>query len=203
MLRKKNMFILLSIFVMGCEVQNPVITDPNSTNQNNTNTQNQTNTQTTGSLKFNKISEANKALQNNSQAQTASNSDNSRNSALASPALSPSLGKAEMGAAPSDAMVSSRMMMPRPSGFQEYVMISNEEASSDGFVGTYLETYKKIVKPLLLELDPNANLRWTNGGSGNDGKNLPSSEMNSYQWQFSYVSNDKKEVYDLYISDKK
>lgn len=203
MLLKKNMFILLSIFVMGCEAQNPVITDPNSTNQNNSNTQNQTNTQTTGSLKFNKISEANKALQNNSQAKTVANPNSSRNSDLATPALAPSLGKAEMGAAPSDAMVSSRMMMPRPSGFQEYVMISNEEASSDGFVGTYLETYKKIVKPLLSELDTNANLKWSNGGAGNDGKNPVSNEMNSYQWQFSYVSNDKKEVYDFYISDKK
>ncbi len=99
---------------------------------------------------------------------------------------------------------------PAPGAFEEYVMVDYEEAKADGFTGTYLETLNKKVKPVISAWSSDARHTSSNGSTDNNGlnKSLDSSQEGSpyyyspYQWQYTYASASKKEVYSIFVSTK-
>lgn len=100
---------------------------------------------------------------------------------------------------------------PAPGMFEEYVMVAFEEAKSDGFTGTFLDAYSKKVKPVIAEWSSDARLTNTYGSTDDQGQNkVPSGVQepnyqyyySPYQWQFTYVSASKKEIYSFMISPK-
>jgi hypothetical protein len=105
--------------------------------------------------------------------------------------------------------------------FEEYIVTSSQEAKSKGAIGSYLDITKKIVNPILSKLGKDARL--ISGFGLTDGKgvtqktdiypsSIPSTSPSTYSspspyyyqpyynWQFTYVSSSKKEVYSILIS---
>lgn len=99
---------------------------------------------------------------------------------------------------------------PSPGPFEEYVMINFEEATSSGFTGTYIETLTKIVKPIITAWSKDARQTSVNGSTDPSGKNVNVDTQKDiapvpyyyspYQWQFTYISVSKKEVYNIFVS---
>jgi hypothetical protein len=112
------------------------------------------------------------------------------------------------------------------STFEEYTVVDFEEARKDGFSGSYLATLNNIIKPVISGLATDARLVSTYGSTDGNGKTAqpgpasssyptasPTGEpyylptpgpyypgYNPYQWQFTYVSSTKKEVYSILVS---
>lgn len=204
--------LLLSLLLCSCgDGRNPsIIPTPNNSNQTSTTV----NTNTTFSeneiagLKFNKVSNANANLLNNSTGNPNSPNKGQQNAAPTS----------ALGSAPRDAAVA-----PAPSGgdmasgrsayggyftsqnpFEEYAVTDYQEAKTNGFTGTFLESYNTVVKPILKAWSADAKASSVLGNADQNGKgdeNL-NNWYSPYQWQFTYVSSSKKEVYSVFISSK-
>ncbi len=115
-------------------------------------------------------------------------------------------------------LASSISYFPTPGAFEEYAVINFEEAKTKGFSGTYLQALNQIVKPVIVALGSDARLVNSSGSSDANGVNLtnptppsPSSGKDiaiyqpyyaNYQWQFTYASASKKEVYNISISSQ-
>lgn len=169
-------------------------------------------------LKFNKVSEG-KVAEYNSLMTQASGQERSVSSSASGGGTSPVAPM--VGAASADAIGSSKMAMPSfmpyfpaVGPFEEYTVIDFEEAKTAGFSGTYLDTLNKIVKPVIVGLGGDARMTNSNGSSDGSGVNMsnePTPTQSAtpemayypqYQWQFTYVSSSKKEVYSIFVSTK-
>lgn len=111
--------------------------------------------------------------------------------------------------------------------FEEYTVIDFEEAHKDGFTGSYLSTLKSVINPIINSLATDARLISTYGNTDGKGKTIqPSatpptpltpyptgvpylpptpgpyyySDYNPYQWQFTFASSAKKEIYSVLVS---
>lgn len=202
---KKSILLILPLILLSCSVQQP--SAPTGTTDTSNTTDNQ-NTTINSALKFNKISDKNKNIANNVAQQGAGG--NVAESATASrnvtPAMAPSVGAtSDMAIAPSSKMIAPGYY-PRGGGnFEEYIILNAEEATTEGFNGTYLDAFKKVVKPILSSWARDARLTYSNGNADNNGKNNGSfaeSYESSYQWVFNYASAEKKETYNIMISSK-
>lgn len=107
--------------------------------------------------------------------------------------------------------------------FEDYVVVSSQEAKKSGAVGSYLEIVNKTINPIISKLSKDARL--ISGFGITDGKGVtktskpipsaiptPSSTAYPmqtpepyhyepfYNWQFTYISSSKKEVYSILVS---
>jgi hypothetical protein len=211
------------MIITGCSNSNPV-----GTNSDGTVVSSDSSTDTTfaqaepNGLKFSKVSEKNAALLANQQGNQQANTNQGSGGATGD-----SLGKSVQGiaaptavAAPRDAAVSPESAIkfsgpiyggyfPAPGPFEEYVMVDYQEAKSEGFTGTYLDTYNKKVKPLIAAWSADARHTSSNGSTDDAGLNKSTGNTtdpnqpnyyNPYQWQFTFASASKKEVYSIFVS---
>ncbi len=215
----KGITIASTIFVLtGCGANGlNGIDDPNK-NGNNDNLVNQGNTDSTlSTLKFSKVTEQKSAEYNSLIARNAASATNNSAPNPTAPAQD---AAAPLVAARGEAKASSGMIaapvsyFPYPGVFEEYVVIDFEEAKTAGFTGTYLQALTKIVKPIIKSLGSDARMVNSNGSSDDNGLNKSQQAepaqnaqkpmyypgYQQYQWQFTFVSSSKKEVYNIYIS---
>jgi hypothetical protein len=114
--------------------------------------------------------------------------------------------------------------MPGSASFEEYSVVDFEQATRDGFTGSYLSTMKSVITPIITGLASDARLISTYGNTDSKGRTIksnpvptampmqsaipvdiiqtavPYTDYNQYQWQFTYVSSAKKEVYSILVS---
>lgn len=164
-------------------------------------------------LKFNKISSERetqlKSLINSSTAtntdQAGSGTSSTANNPVSVPPQAPSAMPAK-GATVGSYV--SPYYFPQPGNFEQYVVTDYQEAKKEGFSGTYLAALDKVVKPLVSTLASDSKLVNTSGSTDENGMNKSINnqqqvpEYSPYQWQFTYTSTSKKEVYNIYISEK-
>lgn len=170
-------------------------------------------------LKFNKVSDARMAEYNSLITQASGQESAVANNSVSAPASAPMVGATSadaIGGSSKMAMPSFMPYFPAVGPFEEYTVIDFEEAKTSGFSGTYLDTLNKIVKPVITGLGGDARMTNSNGSSDQNGVNKsdeqPTQSSNpdvavmpyypQYQWQFTYVSSSKKEVYSIFVSSK-
>ncbi|MBC7476042.1 MAG: hypothetical protein H7263_17300 [Candidatus Sericytochromatia bacterium] len=175
-----------------------------------------------GTLTFSKVTDDKVAQYNGmiSQNVAKSNAQNpSTDSAPSGGANSSAPMVAAVGSARADGarLASPISYFPTPGAFEEYTVVNFEEAKTKGFSGTYLQALNQIVKPIIIALGSDARLVNSSGSSDANGVNItnptpsPSNGKdigiyqpyyNNYQWQFTYASSSKKEVYNISISSQ-
>ena len=169
-------------------------------------------------LKFNKISDQNIGLinnQNNNRNQSKASQTGVSPNSLSNPQAPLPLGASQRAnGSTADAAVgkggaeSSRSSyggyFASQNPFEEYAMTDYEEAQTKGFTGTFIETYNAMVKPLIKEWTNDAKASSVYGNAGSDGKGIDNvaNWYSPYQWQYTYVSQSKKEVYSVLVSSK-
>jgi hypothetical protein len=214
----KGITIASTVFVLtGCGTNGLNGVNDGQNNGNNNSTNNSNSNSTVSNLKFSKVSEQ-KVAEYNSL--ISKNAVNATNDSAATPSAPMSQGaSAPLVAARGEAKASSGIVaapmsyFPYPGVFEEYVVTDFEEAKTDGFTGTYLQALTKIVKPIVKSLGSDARMITSNGSTDDNGQNKSQEQpvqndqkpmyypgYQQYQWQFSFVSSSKKEVYNIYIS---
>jgi hypothetical protein len=193
------------LILSGCSTAGINNIDPNGNNTNNVNNN-------TGSgLTFSKVSEDKKSQYNNLITQNAV--------AVNESATAPSAGATAPASAPMVAVAGDAKMasgisaypmsyFPQPGIFEEYVVTDFEEAKTAGFSGTYLNALTTVVKPVINKLGTDIRMVNSYGSSDDSGVNKSNTTepannpgyYNPYQWQFTFVSSSKKEVYNIFIS---
>jgi hypothetical protein len=221
MLRKRmiiNVAAAASIYILsGCSASGLTTVDPGTGNTNTT-------TQSPASdLKFSKVSEDKKSQYNTLIAQNAVNESataggtTSNTAAPSAPsAIAPMVAVA--GDAKMAAGVAAYPMnyFPQPGVFEEYVVTDFDEAKTAGFSGTYLNALNTIVKPVIANLGTDIRMVNSYGTSDDNGETkadqaqpavtqekpqaMPLNYTQQYQWQFTFVSSSRKEVYNIFIS---
>lgn len=101
-------------------------------------------------------------------------------------------------------------------GFDGYVIDRTEEVKKEGFIGSYFEILNNVKTKILTALDSDAKLIYSSGTTDELGKTIEKSEYPglesmfqsnpnlspTYRWEFIYVSEVKKEVYNIIINYK-
>lgn len=209
---KKGSLLLSLMFIMSSCAQ-PTSPPPNNTSSSGTNTV----VSSPSNLQFNKVSEEKVAEYNSLITKSAQqNQVASTQTTSVAPNMAPMVGAVSADAIGGGAKMAAPYMsyFPAIGPFEEYTVIDFEEARTAGFSGTYLDTLNKIVKPVIVGLGNDA--RMTNSNGSSDANGVNKSEQNStapeisinpsyyqqYQWQFTYVSSSKKEVYSIFVSTK-
>lgn len=211
----KKALLLILLFSYSCSTSNIVVEPNNSTTQNTSKQQTTFVEKEIAGLKFNKVSDQNAALINNSNQQN--NKNNAVNSSASSlgqvPPQSPTADLAiRQGITGATGTEISKSAKPNVYGgylntqnpFEEYIMTDYEEAKTNGFKGTFIEAYNSQVKPILKEWATDAKATYVYGNAGQDGKGDENinNMYSPYQWQYTYASPSKKEVYSILISSK-
>jgi len=168
-------------------------------------------------LKFFKVSDENKSQYNNLISQNAVAAETSGKGTAGVSAPTATSSPMPMVAVAGDAKMAGgsasypMMYFPQPGNFEEYIVTDFEEAKTAGFSGTYLKALTGIVKPITQKLGSDVRMVNSNGSSDENGVNpaAPGSSekpvpyngyYSPYQWQFTFVSSAKKEVYNIFIS---
>lgn len=211
--------LLLSLMLIMSACSQPLTGTPNPGSTTSGSTSN-TVISEPSNLQFNKVSES-KEVEYNSLITKSTTAQQSVNTVSASaPTMAPMVGATSADAIGGGAKMAAPYMsyFPAIGPFEEYTVIDFEEAKTTGFSGTYLDTLNKIVKPVVKGLGTDARMTNSNGSSDSNGINKSEEQPQNttggaeiaiypnyyqqYQWQFTYVSSSKKEVYSIFVSTK-
>ncbi len=214
--------LILTLLCYSCSTNVDIATTNPTDNVDNTNNSAISNFEQKeiNGLKFGKVSEQNFGLINNSASPRNQQSHNGQNMAL--PQDSSSDNQSNNFSVP-NSQVGDASSISRPSNesaklgyegysryfhsqnpFEEYAVTDYEEAKTKGFTGTFLESYNAMVKPILKDWSADAKATSVYGNANSDGKgaNNIANSYSPYQWQYTYTSNSKKEVYSILVSSK-
>ncbi len=207
-IKKASVLMSLLLIMTGCGTNLNTTVDTSDYNTNTSSTLSKS-----SDLKFNKVMETKLAEYNSLITKNTTSNQGVSNNALST--TMPMVGGVSPYARSTAPYIS---YFPGVGPFEEYTVIDFEEAKTAGFSGTYLDTLNKIVKPVLKGLGNDSRMVSSNGSSDSAGINKseeatqPSvaeispvpynTNYQQYQWQFTYVSSAKKEVYSIFVSTK-
>ena len=227
----KSASVLISAMLLMTACGTTVNTITNPANTGSVATNNSSTISSPSNLTFSKVSEAKVAEYNNlltknvtsNQAQGSGGGVTTQVSPTSPQISAPSPGSAAGISARSSDMAMAPYMsyFPGVGPFEEYTVTDFDEARTTGFSGTYIEALNKIVKPVIKGLGNDARMTSSNGSSDANGINKSDDVQNNnnsgkpeimpypinsnyqqYQWQFTYVSSSKKEVYSIFVSTR-
>ena len=211
-LKSASLLISAMFLISACGTQMDTGMNPttNTTNGSNTNT---TVTSEPSNLKFNKVLDTKVAQYNGMLGANANNSGNKVAPGATAEAAAPMVAGAGAAMSSDAARAPYMSYFPGIGPFEEYTVIDFEEAKTAGFSGTYLDVLNKIVKPVVKGLGNDSRMVSSNGSSDTSGINKANDTIagtaeimpypnpyQQYQWQFTYVSSAKKEVYSIFVS---
>lgn len=204
----KKIVLLSLLFIYSCSPGTVVVNPSENTNIQQNNNQNKFSDNQSGGLKFNPISEQNANLLNSQNRNNSSTSPKSPqggntqemagDSAMSNvPSVAPAAGSA---VGRSD-VYGNYLNSQNP--FEEYIISDYQEAKTNGFNGSLMDGYNKIVKPIIKDWANDAKATYIFGNFISSG-NLENQEnlYPVYPLQYTYVSPSKKEVYSVFISPK-
>lgn len=211
---KKGAALISLMFIMSACGTNVT---GNMPTQNNTGSDNKVVSSNPSNLTFSKVAESSVAEYNS----LITKSTPTNTASAASGAAAPMVAAVGAGVSADAKMAPYMSYFPALGPFEEYTVTDFEEARTAGFSGTYIDTLNKIVKPIVQGLGNDARMTNSNGTSDANGLNksdepvtqsgvtnggsaiaVPYPTYQQYQWQFTYVSSAKKEVYSIFVSTK-
>ncbi|MFN8674486.1 MAG: hypothetical protein U0457_20695 [Candidatus Sericytochromatia bacterium] len=216
MKKKFLSLVVVSFFMSACS--NESISKLNNIDLNSNKTSSISNEETFKSSEINGIkfqkADPNKPLENmnksngNTSGTPSVATSGGTNPSVAAPAMAPATDAAiseRAGALSKSIGIARPFISSNP--FEEYVMTDYEEGITQGFSGSYIDAYNKIVKPVIKEWATDVRLTSSSGTTDEKGNNknitpIKDGMYDQFKWNFTFASNSKKEVYSFYIGEK-